>query len=37
MRPISELLGVDLPIIQAPMAGVQDEALAGSVRCHARC
>ena len=31
MRPISELLGVDLPIIQAPMAGVQDEALAIAV------
>ena len=38
------LLGVELPIIQAPMAGVQDEALtiavseaADSARCHAHC
>ena len=31
MSLISALLGVDLPIIQAPMAGVQDEALAIAV------
>jgi hypothetical protein len=41
---INTLLGVELPIIQAPMAGVQDEALtvavseaADSARCHAHC
>lgn len=31
MSQISALLGVELPIIQAPMAGVQDEALAIAV------
>src|SRR5687768_9862347 len=31
MIPINALLGVELPIIQAPMAGVQDEALAIAV------
>ena len=34
MLPIQELLGVDLPIIQAPMAGVQGSALAIAV-CRA--
>ena len=28
MSHICDLLGVELPIIQAPMAGVQDSALA---------
>jgi len=28
---LRELLGVDLPIVQAPMAGVQDHALAVAV------
>ena len=31
MKTLSELLGVDLPIIQAPMAGVQGSALAIAV------
>lgn len=31
MRPIASLLDADLPVIQAPMAGVQDEALAIAV------
>lgn len=31
MPSITELLGVDLPVVQAPMAGVQDEALAIAV------
>ena len=31
MTSINALLGVELPIIQAPMAGVQDEALAIAV------
>ena len=31
MKSIHELLGIDLPIIQAPMAGVQDSALAIAV------
>src|SRR5580658_7497319 len=30
-RRLSELLGIELPVIQAPMAGVQDEALAIAV------
>jgi nitronate monooxygenase len=29
--PLRQLLGISLPIIQAPMAGVQDSALAGAV------
>ncbi|RYE56109.1 MAG: 2-nitropropane dioxygenase, partial [Hyphomicrobiales bacterium] len=31
MRPIASLLDAELPVIQAPMAGVQDEALAIAV------
>jgi nitronate monooxygenase len=31
MQSIARLLGVELPVIQAPMAGVQDEALAIAV------
>lgn len=31
MRPIASLLDAELPVIQAPMAGVQDEALASAV------
>ena len=31
MPPTTSLLGIDLPVIQAPMAGVQDEALAIAV------
>jgi nitronate monooxygenase len=34
MKPLRELLGCELPIIQAPMAGVQDSALAVAV-CNA--
>ena len=44
MTSINTLLGVELPIIQAPMTGVQDEALtiavseaADSAGCHAHC
>ena len=31
MTPLQTLLGIELPIIQAPMAGVQDSALAVAV------
>jgi nitronate monooxygenase len=31
MNTVTSLLGVDLPVVQAPMAGVQDEALAVAV------
>jgi nitronate monooxygenase len=31
MKPLQELLGIELPIIQAPMAGVQGNALAVAV------
>lgn len=31
MNPLAALLGVELPVIQAPMAGVQDQALAIAV------
>ena len=31
MPSIASLLGIELPVIQAPMGGVQDEALAISV------
>ena len=31
MTPLQELLGIELPIIQAPMAGVQGSALASAV------
>lgn len=31
MNPLSERLGIELPILQAPMAGVQDSALAIAV------
>ncbi|HUN93835.1 MAG TPA: hypothetical protein VMU33_17435 [Burkholderiaceae bacterium] len=31
MGPLQELLGIRLPIIQAPMAGVQDSRLALAV------
>jgi nitronate monooxygenase len=34
MTPLQDLLGIDLPIIQAPMAGVQGSALAVAV-CNA--
>lgn len=34
MVKLQELLGIDLPIIQAPMAGVQGSALAAAV-CNA--
>ena len=44
MNRLSDLLGIELPIIQAPMAGVQGSALAIAVatraawaRCRARC
>jgi NAD(P)H-dependent flavin oxidoreductase YrpB (nitropropane dioxygenase family) len=44
MTSINTLLGVELPIIRALMAGVEDEALAiavseaaDSARCHAHC
>ena len=42
--PVRTLLGIELPIIQAPMAGVQGSALAaavskagGRVGCRRRC
>jgi nitronate monooxygenase len=31
MKSLQELLGIELPIIQAPMAGVQGSALAIAV------
>src|SRR3954464_409782 len=31
MTPLEDLLGIQLPVIQAPMAGVQDSALAIAV------
>ena len=31
MRTLEDLLGIELPVIQAPMAGVQDSALAIAV------
>ena len=31
MQTLQDLLGIELPIIQAPMAGVQDSALAIAV------